>query len=83
MKYFSYDPTVGGYGFETHDTAKEARARAEQVLADFLNTGWDDVPDNLVEDICWGELKGEVKNVMVEPNEDGVMMYELKLEKVK
>lgn len=83
MKYFSYDPIDGGYGFELHDTAKAAKARAQQVLDDFFDTGWDDQPDDKIEELCWGELKGEFAKVMVEPNDDGVMAYDFILRKVK
>lgn len=83
MKYFSYDPTDGGYGFELHDTAKEAKERAQKCLSDFFDKGWDDVPDDEVEDICWGQIKGEVQKVMIEPNDDGEMMYDFKLKEVK
>lgn len=83
MKYFSYDPTEGGYGFEIHDTAKAAKARAQQVLDDFFYTGWDDQPDDKIEGLYWGKIKGEFAKVMDEPNEDGVMAYNFILRKVE
>lgn len=83
MKYFSYDPTDEGWGFEIHDTAKAAKERALKALLDFRDAGWNDTPDDSVESICWGELKGEVQKVMVEQNDDGVMTYDFQLTKVK
>jgi hypothetical protein len=52
-KYFSYDPEAG---FETHDSEEKAKAAAAESLQDYRDNageGWDE----LVEQVCWGEIK--------------------------
>jgi hypothetical protein len=61
--FFSYDHEDG---IEFHETAEEAKARAEKALdmdRDFAEDGWDDN----VTDICWGEVKGRVVETMRRP----------------
>lgn len=55
--FFSYDP----HGeFELHATAEEAEASAKDSLEyyadDAADSGWDDS----VEEVCWGEIRGEI-----------------------
>ena len=61
--FFSYDHEDG---IEFHETAEEAKARAEKALdmdRDVAEDGWDDN----VTDICWGEVKGRVVETMRHP----------------
>lgn len=61
--FFSYDHEDG---IEFHETAEEAKARAEKALdmdRDVAEDGWDDN----VTDICWGEVKGRVVETMRRP----------------
>lgn len=56
MNYFSYDPAVGGYGFELHATAEQAKARAAEHISQLKNDHdgfWEDA----VNEVCWGEIK--------------------------
>lgn len=52
MKYFSYDPSDGGFGFELHETAEKARARAQSCINDCIDCEgrWEEV----VNEACWG-----------------------------
>ncbi len=52
-RYFAYDPDGG---LETFVTEQEAIAFANKVIDDYRDAaddGWDD----LVEQVCWGEIK--------------------------
>lgn len=52
-RYFAYDPDMG---FETFATEQEAINFANEVIDDYRDAadeGWDD----LVEQVCWGEVK--------------------------
>lgn len=53
QKFFAYDDETG---FDTYDTAAEAKAAAEQSLQgyrDDAGEGWDEIAGN----VCWGEIK--------------------------
>jgi len=63
MMYFSYDNEDG---IKFHDTAEEAKHRAEAALEanrDYASEGWEDT----VSDICWGEVNGHVVETMRRP----------------
>lgn len=49
-RFFSYLPE---YGYETHATAEEARARCQTDLDDARGEGWSESP----EDTAWGEIR--------------------------
>lgn len=58
-KYFSYCPESG---FETFITAKEAEVSANESIdyfRDHADEGWDES----VSQVCWGEIKQEVRVV--------------------
>ncbi|XKM12703.1 hypothetical protein RCS94_06650 [Orbaceae bacterium ac157xtp] len=59
-KYFSYDPD--DWGFELHETAEQAKARANKSIPDYLDDGWDDS----VEQVCWGEIKEIATKINIE-----------------
>ena len=61
MKYFSYDPQ--GDGFDFHETAEQARDQAQQCIQIYLDDGWDD----MVEQVCWGEIKEIATKTNVRP----------------
>lgn len=66
--WFSYDPY--GDGFVTHETEAEARTAAEKALEaerDNAHEGWSTV----VEDICWGKIRGRVIESERRPAEEG------------
>jgi len=70
MRYFSYEPDTG---FEEHETEKEAREAAEELLAwyrDEASNRWDEN----VTGICWGEIKQCIIEVDRRPVRDGDMV---------
>ena len=63
-RYFSYDDQNN---FELHDTLAEAKAAAEKALDycsdEARSEGW---PES-VDEICYGELRGQVVETLREP----------------
>lgn len=68
-KYFSYDPN--DIGFELHETAEQAKARASECIRDYLDDGWDDA----VEEVCWGEVKEIATKTNIRPDSTGEYDY--------
>lgn len=54
MKYYSFNPYLGAYGFELHDTAESAKKRAESSILELRND--DGSYDVDVEDVSWGKV---------------------------
>lgn len=69
-KYFSYCPHSG---FEFHKTLEEAKERANELIEGHL--GLDDDWDELVEQVCCGEIKGIATKDNVRPDETGRFAY--------
>lgn len=70
--YFSYDPDCG---FEQHDTAEEARKAAETALDHYRDQAADGWSEE-VESICWGEIRGSVRETEREEVPPGVTVDE-------
>lgn len=80
--YFSYDPECG---FDFHNTADEAKKQAESHLDDARDMACDGWPET-TDQICWGEIRGQVTEVsrrQVEEDDcvpsgiDEIVVYEL------
>lgn len=58
-KWFHMEPD----GFDFHDSAEEAKAKAEESLQYFADEAASDGWSDEVERICWGEVKEVVTEV--------------------
>ncbi len=58
-QWFSYDPE--GNGFEFHDTAEKAKARADGALGEAEGAAYDGGWEENVTDICWGQVSERVR----------------------
>jgi len=65
-RYFSYDPECG---FDTHDTAEEARDEAEEALSCYRDNAGDGWSEH-VENVCWGVILSEVGETERRPRTD-------------
>ncbi|MCX8665336.1 MULTISPECIES: hypothetical protein [unclassified Gilliamella] len=68
FKYFSYSPNAG---LEFHETEKQARERAEESISFYDSKSWDD----LVEMVCYGEVKEVATKTNVRPDPSGEYEY--------
>ena len=77
-RYFAYSPETG---FDTYETAAEAKGAAEESLQayrDVADEGWDEE----VTGVCWGEIKQEAVELptgeLINDYGDYVADYELR-----
>jgi hypothetical protein len=57
FRYFSYSHDTG---FDTYETAEEAKKAAEESLQGYRDTAHGDEWDEEVTGVCWGEIKQEI-----------------------
>ncbi|MGL5480363.1 MAG: hypothetical protein ACRDC7_00605 [Aeromonas veronii] len=70
-RYFAYDPDSG---FETFDTEQEAIDFANGVIDDYRDAadeGWDE----MVEQVCWGEVKQVARMDSKKPGPETAFCY--------
>lgn len=65
-RYFSYDPDCG---FDTHDTAEEARSQSEESISYYRDNACDGWSEH-VEGICWGVILSEVEETENRPRHE-------------
>jgi len=65
-KFFMYDPDSG---FETYETAEEARCAAYDAIDYYRGESVDGWPDE-VEQVCWGEIKQDSQQVGLRPRNE-------------
>lgn len=58
-RFFAYDPETGFETFETADQAKKHAEECIQCYRDEAGEGWDEQTDQ----VCWGEVKGKAVQV--------------------
>lgn len=59
--WFSYDP---GEGFEFHDTADDAKEKAEEALSYYASEAGGDGWDLEVWQVCWGRVLEKAEETM-------------------
>lgn len=66
-RFFMYDPESG---FETYETAEQAKSAAEDAIDWYRGEAVDGWSDE-VEQVCWGEIKQDSQQVGLRPREEG------------
>ena len=61
--FFMFDPDNG---FETYETAEEAKAAADEAIDYYRGEAGDGWPEE-VSQVCWGEIKQETQQVGLRP----------------
>lgn len=77
-RYFAYSHETGFDTYETADEAKKAAEESLQAYRDVADDGWDDE----VTGVCWGEIKQEAVELptgeLINDYGDYVADYELR-----